>query len=180
MSERRSSRRARLRAAHIDPTSSHRLVLRASKSGYFKSVRIPRMKRGGLVTKVWRAKSAYAVHLGSDYGLQELDSALREQFQDLAREWRRDTAIHSSLFEIIVHPAYQQIIGMGSKALPFIFEELERRPGHWFWALTSITRTDPVAEGATMSEARDAWLAWGRRHRYLRREHRHAEASAIA
>src|SRR5947207_10431415 len=47
--------------------------------------------------------------------------------------------------EIALHPAYQQIIGMGKEAIPLILEELQREEDHWFWALKSITGDDPVA-----------------------------------
>ena len=56
------------------------------------------------------------------------------------------TAMFSSITEIAMHPAYQQIIGMGSIAIPFIMRELENRPAHWFWALKSITGEDPVSK----------------------------------
>ena len=68
-----------------------------------------------------------------------------------------------------MHPAYQQIIGMGEEALPLILEELSRRPGHWFWALKAITGEDPVpAEHAgEVPEMTRAWLEWGRQHDYI-------------
>lgn len=44
-----------------------------------------------------------------------------------------------------MHPAYQQIIGMGEKALPLILRDLRDRPtGHWFWALNAITGEEPT------------------------------------
>ncbi|HEX3151244.1 MAG TPA: hypothetical protein VHR66_24415 [Gemmataceae bacterium] len=60
--------------------------------------------------------------------------------------------------------SYQQIIGIGPPALPFILEELQREPNHWFWALKAITNEDPVpaeALGITRKMA-DAWIDWGR------------------
>ena len=44
--------------------------------------------------------------------------------------------------------AYQQIIGMGAEALPFIFRELQKEPDHWFWALHAITGENPVSKNA--------------------------------
>ena len=66
---------------------------------------------------------------------------------------------------MVLHPAYQQIVGMGAEALPFILAELERKPEHWFWALRAITREDPVPpshRGNVVLMARD-WLQWAKR-----------------
>ncbi|MBI4849315.1 MAG: hypothetical protein HY808_12205 [Nitrospirae bacterium] len=62
----------------------------------------------------------------------------------LKLEWESETAYLSSITEISKHPAYQQIIGMGHVAVPFILSEMKRKPDHWFWALRSITGEDPV------------------------------------
>ena len=62
-----------------------------------------------------------------------------------------------------MHPAYQQIIGLGERALPLIFQELRREPDHWFWALAAITGKNPVPEedaGDLEAMAND-WLSWG-------------------
>jgi hypothetical protein len=61
-----------------------------------------------------------------------------------------------------LHPAYQQIIGMGPVALPFLLRALRRRPEHWFWALKAITGADPVQpehRGQVRMMAAD-WLEW--------------------
>ncbi len=65
-----------------------------------------------------------------------------------------------------MHPAYQQIIGMGDAALPFIFQELRRDPDHWFWALKAITGEDPVAasDRGQLDKMTTAWLDWAGRH----------------
>ena len=63
-----------------------------------------------------------------------------------------------------MHPAYQQIIGMGPKALPFILRALEKDIDHWFWALQAITGEDtvPQEDMGDMAKMREIWLAWGR------------------
>ena len=68
-----------------------------------------------------------------------------------------------------VHPAYQSIIGLGEKAVPLLLDELRRDPDHWFWALKSITRVDPVpAEDiGRLQRMADAWLAWGKDEGYI-------------
>jgi hypothetical protein len=89
------------------------------------------------------------------------------EFRALAERWRRETRYISSVNKAAMHPAYQQIIGMGRDAVPLILRELERTRGHWLWALFAITKHDPAPEGATFDEAVDAWLNWGRQNRYL-------------
>jgi len=88
--------------------------------------------------------------------------ALAQRFQHLAKIWREECAHLSSIREMVLHSAYQQIVGMGPSALPFIFAELERKPDHWFWALRAITGEDPVPSehrGNVAQMARD-WLQW--------------------
>lgn len=90
------------------------------------------------------------------------------RFDALTQEWKRDTRASSSITEIAMHPAYQQIIGMGKQALPFIFRELQEEPDHWFWALKAITGEDPVPPAARgrLSAMRQAWLEWAGRNGY--------------
>jgi hypothetical protein len=90
-----------------------------------------------------------------------------EEFEELARTWERETAIESFPHRKAMHPAYQQILAMGPDVVPLVLRRLERRPGHWFWALRFLTREDPAKGVDNMREARMAWIAWGRRHGYL-------------
>ena len=87
---------------------------------------------------------------------------LSVEFYELAMNWKKETRFSSSVLEICTNHSYQQIIGMGEKALPFIFEELKKGPGHWFWALKAITRIDPVDPGdrGNLNKMTRAWLLW--------------------
>ena len=98
----------------------------------------------------------------------EMGDDLQREFSTLAQQWERDTQFSSSATEIAMHPAYQRIIGMGTAAIPLILAELEREPGHWFWALKAISGDDPVPEDARgkLPEMAQLWLDWGRRHGY--------------
>ncbi|MCR4321462.1 MAG: hypothetical protein NUV74_14135 [Candidatus Brocadiaceae bacterium] len=91
------------------------------------------------------------------------------RFLTLKTQWEADTAILSSVTEIALHPAYQQIIGMGHTAIRLILLEMRKKPGHWFWALKSITGEDPVLpeQRGRMKEMTQAWLRWGREKNYL-------------
>lgn len=94
--------------------------------------------------------------------------ALGQRFGALAEEWRSATAHLSNIRKRILHPAYQEIIGMGASAIPLILAEMKRRPGQWFWALQAITGEDPTAshQHGNLTELTEAWLEWGRRNGY--------------
>ena len=69
-----------------------------------------------------------------------------------------------------MHPAYQQIIGMGEAALTMILEQLGESPGHWFWALRAISGEDPTQpeDRGKLPAMAAAWLRWGEARGYLR------------
>jgi len=87
----------------------------------------------------------------------------------LKDDWIAATSLSSSTTEIVFHPSYQQIIGLGPQAIPLILSELRRRARQWFWALSAIVGYD-AAEGAeSPSEAARRWLAWGENSGYVGR-----------
>jgi hypothetical protein len=95
------------------------------------------------------------------------DVRVAARFGALAAEWKRDTQFSSDLTEIVLHQAYQKIIGLGPPAVPLILRDLEERPAYWFWALASIVGED-VAEGAeTVTKAAEQWIAWGREREFV-------------
>jgi hypothetical protein len=84
------------------------------------------------------------------------------RFTKLKLMWLEETMFVSSIDKMALHPAYQQIIGMGPVAVPLIMEELRTSPNHWFWALKSITGNDPVPlekRGDVKAMAQE-WLSW--------------------
>ena len=92
------------------------------------------------------------------------DVALQRRFDTLVSEWKLAVAAMSSVMRMVMHPAYQRIIGLGPRAVPLLLQELERDPHHWFWALNVITGEDPVPAECSgdMRAVREAWLEWGR------------------
>ena len=95
--------------------------------------------------------------------VNRMDSArLEAEFDRLVKQWRKETAVYSSLTRKVMHPAYQRIIGMGPAVLPLVLQELERKPAHWFWALHAISGEDPASPDADFETAASAWLQWGR------------------
>ncbi len=90
-------------------------------------------------------------------------------FAKLTDEWRRETHFLSSTTAIATHPAYQRIIGMGPQVVPLILTEMQKEPGHWFWALVALTGENPVppADQGRMTAMTDAWLKWGRENGWI-------------
>jgi len=91
-----------------------------------------------------------------------LSNSLADRFKSLAKTWHEECDHLSSVREMVLHPAYQQIVRMGQDALPFIFAELKRETDHWFWALRAITGHNPVPpeHQGSMTEMAEDWLQW--------------------
>jgi hypothetical protein len=91
------------------------------------------------------------------------------EFQQLASQWKRETALDGYLAKIIMHPAYQRIMAMGPDVIRFILRDLAKKPAHWFWALHNLVPAgqDPAEGLTTIEEARQAWLKWGCDNNYL-------------
>jgi len=91
------------------------------------------------------------------------------RFHQLKERWEAETDFLSSVSDIVMHPAYQQIIGMGPAAIPFILREMSIKQAQWFWALKSITNEDPVKpeHRGIVAEMSRAWLQWGKDRGYI-------------
>ena len=94
---------------------------------------------------------------------------IEAEFHRLAAEWKDETAHLSSPEMIAAHRAYQEIIGMGKDAIPFILQDLQKSPSQWFWALRAIAGDSPIRpeDRGDVDAMTDAWLDWGRRDRYI-------------
>lgn len=86
---------------------------------------------------------------------------LRQRFTQLASFWEAETAALSALDDMVTHPAYLGIIGLGLQAVPLILERLAAEPDFWFEALHAITGEDPASAEETVEGAAKAWLVWG-------------------
>ncbi|HXM40058.1 MAG TPA: hypothetical protein VN924_02335 [Bryobacteraceae bacterium] len=89
------------------------------------------------------------------------------KFLQLAARWKTETSTLSSITEMVLNPAYQNIIGMGDAAVPFVLSQIEAEgddPDQWFWALQSITGVDPVHEedAGNYRAMAQTWLNWGK------------------
>lgn len=88
-------------------------------------------------------------------------------FNDSVAEWFSQTWMIASPEDKFNHPAYQRIIEMGNKVLPFIFDEFQEEPFNWFFALRRITGENPVQPGSSYEETVKAWLRWGEKRNYV-------------
>lgn len=87
---------------------------------------------------------------------------IKDKFLDLRETWIKETGHVASPKERAIHPAYQQIIGMGPKVVPFLIRDQLENNTHWFWALQSITGENPIEEeheGYIQKMAQD-WKEW--------------------
>ncbi len=97
------------------------------------------------------------------------DANILEKFNNLKLSWQKDTGHAGFVAEIALHPAYQEIIGMGKPVIPMILNELRKEPHHWFWALSSISGDNPIRpeQRGIMREMINAWLEWGKEKGYI-------------
>lgn len=93
-----------------------------------------------------------------------VETNVRERFEQLKNDWKVQSRYLSNTAQMAMLWPYQQIIGMGSLAVPLILAELRRETDHWFWALEAITGENPVPAEArgNVSDAAESWLQWGR------------------
>lgn len=98
-----------------------------------------------------------------------IDPSLEREFKSLVEQWRRETMSISSLSDMVLHPAYYQIIGMGRDILPLLLRELKERGGHWFLALRAISRQNPIRkeDRGKVKKMVQAWLKWGKENGLL-------------
>ena len=93
------------------------------------------------------------------------------EFERLARIWKADTALQSNITLKSMHPAYQQLIGMGKSVVPFMLRDFQSgKLEHWFWALKAIVGDEgPSASGidGNVAAMAEAWVTWGKAKGYL-------------
>jgi hypothetical protein len=91
-----------------------------------------------------------------------------EHFRRLASVWHRETDYLSSMTEADSHPAYQEIIRLGSSVVPLLLRDLEEHHAHWFGALRALTGANPVpaSAGGNVPQMVAAWLRWAKDHGY--------------
>lgn len=96
--------------------------------------------------------------------IQELAEKTGQTFARLADEWEHDIAGSSLIQDMVDHPKYREIIGLGRDAIPFILERLSTQGGFWFGALHEISGEFAPSEDdlGNREKMTAAWLRWGR------------------
>ena len=93
---------------------------------------------------------------------------VEDHFRRLAAAWHKAVAHHSSTTVRNNHPAYQEIISMGTEVVPLLLRDMEENHTHWFYALRQITGADPIPQSAAgnISKMAEAWLHWAKDNGY--------------
>ena len=99
----------------------------------------------------------------------KVEPADRQRFTKLADQWEIETVFLSSSGQASKHPAYQEIIGMGKQAVPWILERMQAERGPWDLALGDITGTNPVkrSDWGNIAAVQASWLEWGEANGYI-------------
>jgi len=97
---------------------------------------------------------------------------LAQKFDDLARKWKKERGISSSLSKSVLCPSYLRIIAMGPDVVPLILHRLREEgdnPDYWFRALETLIGENPVQEDdvGDFRAMAQAWLEWSDRHAKL-------------
>lgn len=79
-------------------------------------------------------------------------------FDEYLADWQRDTRFLSSVTAVTTHPSFRRIVSMGGNAVPYILEEIERKPSNLVWALNAIFHKK-IGHDATVTEACKLWIA---------------------
>jgi hypothetical protein len=89
---------------------------------------------------------------------------VEQRFLRLASIWDRETRYLSSMSEAFSHPAYQEIINLGTEVVPFLLRDMEANHSHWFGALRAITGANPLSAsvGGNVPKMVGAWLRWAK------------------
>lgn len=83
-------------------------------------------------------------------------------FESLVEGWRNETAFMSSPADMRNVESYKTIVGFEWMAVPFIIDEISRRPSLLLMALGDITGVDPISDSirGNVDLMTGAWVAW--------------------
>ncbi len=95
----------------------------------------------------------------------EATDSLEERFREQADKWERETRHVSSPTQMMMHPSYHAILGMGKEAVPLLLRDLQQNRRPWFWALSYLTHENPInpKDAGKMDTMIKAWVDWGKK-----------------
>jgi hypothetical protein len=94
-----------------------------------------------------------------------------QKFARLSKQWKAETGFISNMSRRVMHQAYQQIILMKEKAIPFMLNDFQNGIyTDWFHALSHITHENPVApeDAGNVEAMAQSWIRWGKENGYLK------------
>ena len=97
------------------------------------------------------------------------EHAQYRRFLRLRDQWKKETMFASSSTVIYRNDAYQKIIGLGIRSIPWIIRDLKKTNAHWFNALFNITGENPINHnhsGVVPKMAED-WIKWAEKKGYV-------------
>jgi len=97
-----------------------------------------------------------------DFNLISKETTL-SKFEYLKSQWKNDVIFISNENEKCMNPSYQEIIGLGIEIVPILISEIiNENSSDWYWALSSITRENPVSENdlGNQKSMSIAWINW--------------------
>lgn len=93
---------------------------------------------------------------------------VRRAFRRLFDAWDSETFLFSFPHQIYEHWAYEELVGLGEAAIPYMLGEVQRGRPNLVVALRSITGESPVkASEPNTEQVMAAWVAWGEAKGYV-------------
>lgn len=99
----------------------------------------------------------------------KIEQAMEIQFEMMARQWHKETRMHSSAQQIMKHPLAEKVENLGSKneVIHLIMKDLREngteRSHMWFGLLAKMTNECPIPyeDRGYVEKMKDHWLNWG-------------------
>jgi hypothetical protein len=90
------------------------------------------------------------------------DSKIDRTFQEHFKKWHEETINMSSNHDMSENLHYKAIIAMGWEVVPYIIEQLRKKPCHLFDALSAITGELPIKleHSGRVHEMAADWIKW--------------------
>ncbi len=90
------------------------------------------------------------------------------KFFGLYNSWLNKTRFISDVDEIINDSSFLKIVEMGAEAIPFILNQLEKKPSKLVWALNKITNSKISNTSLSIDQASKLWVEWGQKRKLLK------------
>ena len=101
---------------------------------------------------------------------QETEEGKTERlFQKLSKRVFDEFGPSSDIEKLYSSHSHLEVVGLGQGAVPLLLRDMSAKRRPWFVALAAITRANPAksVEPGDINGLINAWLAWGRRHKFL-------------